>query len=435
VHGYISEGRQWLERALGGSSRASASVRAKALYIAGELAYIQGAYSRTEALCKESIALFQELGDRHGIAINLTTLGFMERSRGFYAAASSRREESLAVYRELEDPEGITHSLILLASFLTYQGNYARASTLIEESLAQARECGYNDAIADALNIAATIAFFQGQYASARCLIEENLALHRALKDRRGRAYDLSFLGAITLLSDHDHSEAQTLIEEALALFQELGDRRAIAKAHYRLGCVAFDRGDLLGAQTLYMQCLAILWEVEDTWLIAASFEKLARVALAQEQAAWAARLCGAAEILREVTGGTIPPIERTSYEYTVAAARTQLGENVFAAAWAEGRAMKPQQAFAAREPVSAQQARTNPKSATTLLPIHPRGLTAREVDVLRLVAEGLTDAKVAEKLVLSPRTVSTHLRSIYNKLGINSRSAATRFAFENRLV
>ena len=96
---------------------------------------------------------------------------------------------------------------------------------------------------------------------------------------------------------------------------------------------------------------------------------------------------------------------------------------------------MTPQQAFAAREPVSAQQARTNPKSATTLLPIHPLGLTAREVDVLRLVAEGLTDAKVAEKLVLSPRTVSTHLRSIYNKLGINSRSAATRFAFENRLV
>ena len=96
---------------------------------------------------------------------------------------------------------------------------------------------------------------------------------------------------------------------------------------------------------------------------------------------------------------------------------------------------MTPQQAFEAREPTTAQQVRTMPKSATKLLPIHPSGLTPREVDVLRLVAEGLTDAKVAKKLVLSPRTVSTHLRSIYNKLGINSRSAATRFAFENRLV
>ena len=55
--------------------------------------------------------------------------------------------------------------------------------------------------------------------------------------------------------------------------------------------------------------------------------------------------------------------------------------------------------------------------------------------DVLRLVAEGLTDVQVAEKLVLSPRTISSHLRSIYNKLGVNSRAAATRFAFENHLV
>jgi DNA-binding NarL/FixJ family response regulator len=60
--------------------------------------------------------------------------------------------------------------------------------------------------------------------------------------------------------------------------------------------------------------------------------------------------------------------------------------------------------------------------------------LTAREVEVLRLVAEGLTDAQVAERLVLSPRTVSQHLRSVYNKLGVSSRAAATRFAIEHRL-
>ena len=63
-----------------------------------------------------------------------------------------------------------------------------------------------------------------------------------------------------------------------------------------------------------------------------------------------------------------------------------------------------------------------------------PGGLTAREVEVLRLVAEGLTDAQVAERLTLSPRTVSQHLRSVYNKLGVSSRAAATRFAVEHRL-
>ncbi len=64
-----------------------------------------------------------------------------------------------------------------------------------------------------------------------------------------------------------------------------------------------------------------------------------------------------------------------------------------------------------------------------------PAGLTPREIEVLRLVATGLSDAQVAMQLVVSPRTVSTHLQSIYNKLGVNTRAAATRFAVEQGLV
>lgn len=62
-------------------------------------------------------------------------------------------------------------------------------------------------------------------------------------------------------------------------------------------------------------------------------------------------------------------------------------------------------------------------------------GLSPRELEVLALVAMGLSDVQVAQKLVLSPRTVSTHLQSIYGKLGVNSRAGATRFAMENGLV
>jgi DNA-binding NarL/FixJ family response regulator len=65
----------------------------------------------------------------------------------------------------------------------------------------------------------------------------------------------------------------------------------------------------------------------------------------------------------------------------------------------------------------------------------YPAGLTAREAEVLRLVAQGLTDAQVAEQLVVSRRTVSTHLTAIYGKLGVNTRSAATRFAMEHGLA
>jgi DNA-binding NarL/FixJ family response regulator len=64
-----------------------------------------------------------------------------------------------------------------------------------------------------------------------------------------------------------------------------------------------------------------------------------------------------------------------------------------------------------------------------------PAGLTTREVDVLRLVAVGLSDAEAAERLILSVRTVNAHLRSIYRKLGVRSRAAAGRFAQKHGLL
>ena len=54
---------------------------------------------------------------------------------------------------------------------------------------------------------------------------------------------------------------------------------------------------------------------------------------------------------------------------------------------------------------------------------------------MLKLVAAGMTSAQVAEELFVSPRTVEAHLTSIYHKLGVNSRAAATRFAIEHGLA
>ncbi len=120
-----------------------------------------------------------------------------------------------------------------------------------------------------------------------------------------------------------------------------------------------------------------------------------------------------------------------------MAAARDQLGEKAFAAAWAEGRTMTPEQALAAQGKAiipSAMPARSASPSPLKS-PTSPAGLTAREVEVLRLLAMGLTDAQIAEQLVLSLHTVHAHLRTIYSKLGVTSRSAATRYAFEHQLV
>ena len=75
------------------------------------------------------------------------------------------------------------------------------------------------------------------------------------------------------------------------------------------------------------------------------------------------------------------------------------------------------------------------PKVSKPSTPAYPNDLTAREVEILRLVAQGMSDAQVAEKLVISPRTVNWHLTSIYSKIQVTSRSAATRFAVEHDLI
>ncbi len=141
--------------------------------------------------------------------------------------------------------------------------------------------------------------------------------------------------------------------------------------------------------------------------------------------------LWGAAEVLRETIGIPWSSFERMVRERFVSATHQLLGEQVFATAWAEGRTMTPEQALAARELSRVTPAITPVTPAST----YPAGLSAREVEVLRLVAQGMTDAQVADKLVLSPRTVQGHLRSIYNKINVNSRSAATRYAVEHKLV
>jgi DNA-binding NarL/FixJ family response regulator len=154
----------------------------------------------------------------------------------------------------------------------------------------------------------------------------------------------------------------------------------------------------------------------------------LAGVAAGRGEPVCAARLWGSSEALQEATGSSVAdsPFVRSQYDYEglLAAARSRLDE----AAWAEGRAMTPEQAVEYALDTE-EAASASPKDTTASL------LSAREAEVLVLVAEGLTNARVAERLYLSPRTVGQHLRSIYRKLGVPSRAAAAREAAERGLL
>jgi DNA-binding NarL/FixJ family response regulator len=275
---------------------------------------------------------------------------------------------------------------------------------------------------------------------SAYALGEESLALCRAINHRGCLARTLDLLGRCALQQGHA-SRAQPLFEESLALFRVIGERRNAAWALSRLARVATVQGDNGVAQTLYEESWAIFKESGDTRGQASCLQGLAGVAARQGEVVRAARLWGAAQSLHETSSPHDPfilPDERTDDEQSVAAARAQLGEQTFAAAWAEGRTMTPEQAIAAQgQPLVSNQPPAKPRTNAQkrLSPTFPNGLTEREVEVLRLLARGLTDAQIAEALVISPRTVNAHLRSIYTKLNVTSRNAAAHYALKQKLV
>ncbi|HYL44303.1 MAG TPA: LuxR C-terminal-related transcriptional regulator, partial [Ktedonobacteraceae bacterium] len=202
------------------------------------------------------------------------------------------------------------------------------------------------------------------------------------------------------------------------------------------LGRVAAAQGNYVQARTLCLESLAIIFKVSMKLYLPLLLEGLASVVGAQGEGTWAAQVWGAAEALRESFTKPLPPIERADYDRSVAAARTQLGEKAFAAAWAQGRMMTPEQVAAqGKATISTPTPLTSPLKTTPSSHANPAGLTKREMDVLQLVAQGLTDAQVAEELVITRRTVNWYLTSIYSKIQVSSRSAATRYAVDHHLV
>jgi DNA-binding NarL/FixJ family response regulator len=110
------------------------------------------------------------------------------------------------------------------------------------------------------------------------------------------------------------------------------------------------------------------------------------------------------------------------------------LGEEAFAAAWQAGRALSMDVAIAealADAPAMPLVDRPDQQPASA----HPDGLTQREVEVLGLLAAGLSNREIAERLVVSVRTVGRHVDNIYGKIGVHDRGQARRYARERGLT
>src|SRR6266487_1418808 len=129
LRGHLSEGRQWLERALTGHRGPMTAIRAKAVEGIGRIVIYQSDFARAAALFAKYQVQFQELGDPRFVALALNALGHVQRLQGNYEAAQSLHEQSLALYREVGDRYGIAETLGLMANKTYFEGNCAGSPT------------------------------------------------------------------------------------------------------------------------------------------------------------------------------------------------------------------------------------------------------------------------------------------------------------------
>jgi predicted ATPase/DNA-binding CsgD family transcriptional regulator len=436
-HGHYHEAYAFLERALAAGEGERTVVRAKALGTAAYIANFRGDYTQAEALARQSLALCRELEDVRSIADSLFVLADISWPKGKTTEKLLLHEEMVRLRRQIGQPKEVAFALFNLAIELSLHGEYARGQTLFEEALELFRQAGHELMVGATLVQSAIFLWFTlGDAATIHQRLHEGRALIDKVGDRRWSAVSIG-IAALVALREGEIDRATSLAEESLAICREIDSRWYIAWALRNLGQVEAQRGDLSAAYSSYQESLALAQNPGEEWLTPFTLEGLAGVVAAQGGLRWAAQLWGTAEALREALAVPMMPASRADYEQAVRGARAHLGAPAFDAAWQEGRTMKPAQVLAEgsgsispKHPIGALST-----LQTKISPTYPAGLTAREMEVLRLVAQGLSNAQVAEQLVISHRTVNFHLTSIYSKLGVSSRAAATRSAIEHHLV
>jgi non-specific serine/threonine protein kinase len=392
VLGQFSEARRWLEWMIAASDDALTPARVNALNGAGFLAFAQGDYGRASALYEAALHASRALADERSAALAIRGMGITAREQGAVDRAAMLLEESLTKFRALGSSWGVGMTLRPLSLVAQDRGDYDLAMTIAEESVALLRAHGDKRNLADALHTLGLIAWLRGEYRSAAALCEESLAI-----------------------------------------CCELGAPRGSAIARCKLGLVAWRLGDHRRAASLLTEGLTQVWEVGDRPWTGVAFSYLASIACDQHDYRRAARLLAATEAIWAQLGAAPWPACRADHDRAARVARSALGERAFAAAFARGRSMTLEAAVEDARSLAA----AVPAAANSHEPPADRELsllTRREREVAALVARGLTDAQLAEALVISRRTAEKHAANCLGKLGLSTRAALAAWAVERGL-
>ncbi|MCK5314961.1 MAG: tetratricopeptide repeat protein, partial [Anaerolineales bacterium] len=368
-----------------------------------------------------------------------SALGHFWYRRGYIIEGIEWLDRLLNMYHPMDLTQA--RGLIVAGDLNFHYGNYDRANSVVEQGLRLCEKFDDQEVIAHVYHVLGLIAYMTGDHQKGIRHFEDSLTLFREMSDDWNVALTLLRLGDAQMRSE-SYQQATTSAQESLALFRKLGDEWGIAFALATNCELAFLQGDYDSAKSCFQESLTLSLEYGSTWGLSWRLEALAIIAVEQNKHEEAILLWGAGFSLRESFHTPLPPSYAEDYAPYLAAARAALGDEAFQDTWERGYSLGLEQVIdialqrrVARPNDSSSSSGDGEPSANSTDIAQQYGLTRREAEVLRLVASGLTNPQVAERLVISPRTVSKHLESIYGKIQVNSRSAATRFALEHNIA
>ena len=297
--GHGREGRKRLERLLAGGS-GSELVRAIAHARIASLALHQGDHDAVRRHLEISLPVFRREGDDRLVAGYLAVLGASAIEQGDIGRALALTQEGLDVARRSGDPYKEANAYFALGLALGWNGDLDAAERALEECVRGARRLGNMRNASHWLRSLGSVWLARGDYEKARPYFEESLAIGRSVGDNRSVAHCVTQLALLAVDGD-EHELARELLGESIALTRKSGER----------------------------------------WGIAANLELCARLATAHGDPARAARLAACASVLRAEAGFDPCELGWPEPEQHVATLRAVLGEEAFAAAWAEGRTMR----------------------------------------------------------------------------------------------
>ena len=220
--GYLSEGRGWLEGALAQRGNVPALIRAKALKGAGTLAWAQENYPVAKQYFEECLALYESMGDTHGVANTLNNLGIVATRQGEYISAEDFTRRSIELHRLINNDYAVASGLTNLGVIAFDQGDYPTALPNFEQALTLMRRLERQQEVATILHNIGEILRKQTRYAEAENYLSDSLELRQKMKDTRGIAFSLGSL-ATTAARVNEYERAATLYASAETARQTVG--------------------------------------------------------------------------------------------------------------------------------------------------------------------------------------------------------------------